>query len=114
MFCSCYEEKKGVEAGGLVEREETPEELMAKAGYKLVKCETIDDILQFAHYYQPTETLCTFGRAVDRLKECEVFFDESYVETVDGAYACPCFLFYPSFVRFGKSCGDFRTSGDAL
>lgn len=74
FIVSCYEEKKGVEAGGFVEREETPEELMAKAGYKLVKCETIDDIFQFAHYYQPTETLCTFGRAIDRLKECEVFF----------------------------------------
>ncbi len=41
--------------------QETPEELMKKAGYTLYKCETNEDIHKFEKYYEPKERLCTFG-----------------------------------------------------
>lgn len=51
---------------------ETPEELMKKAGYTLVECQSESDILSFKKYYAPNEELCTFNGG--RLKTCRVFF----------------------------------------
>lgn len=39
----------------------TPEELFDKAGYKLFKCETNDDVQSFKKYYNEYEELCTFA-----------------------------------------------------
>lgn len=56
------------------EVQETPEELMKKAGYTLYKCETFDDILKFKKYYEPDEELCSFKKDKDRIKTHIVFF----------------------------------------
>jgi len=39
---------------------ETPEQLMKRAGYTLYKCETKEDIERFRKYYALNEELCTF------------------------------------------------------
>ncbi len=44
-----------------VDIQETPEELMKKAGYTLYECKTNSDIHKFKKYYAKNEELCTFG-----------------------------------------------------
>ena len=53
--------------------EETPEELMEKAGYKLIKCETDEDVKSFMKYYKENELLCTF-RDDKRIDTHIIFF----------------------------------------
>lgn len=68
---------------------ESPEVLMDKAGYKLFKCETKQDIQKFAKYYEPSELICTFDdpkrldthivffavkKDVDKIKREDFFF----------------------------------------
>ena len=53
--------------------DEEPEKLMKKAGYKLYKCETYEDIMQFKKYYSFGEELCTFYED-DRINTHLVFF----------------------------------------
>lgn len=53
---------------------EAPEVLLDKAGYKLYKCETVEDILKFKKYYAPGEELCTFKEAEERINANHVFF----------------------------------------
>ena len=57
---------------GLKEVEETPEELLKKAGYNLYECKTEEDIQKFKKYYKSGEELCTFNGG--RLDKCYVFF----------------------------------------
>ena len=57
---------------GLKEVEETPEELLKKAGYNLYECKTEEDIQKFKKYYKSGEELCTFNGG--RLNRCYVFF----------------------------------------
>lgn len=52
--------------------EETPEELMDKAGYTLYHCESEADIQSFKKYYKEEEALCTFFGG--RLNTDHVFF----------------------------------------
>ena len=52
---------------------ETPEELLASKGYKLIKCETNDDVQKFRKYYDESEKLCTFADP-ERVDVCHVFF----------------------------------------
>jgi len=52
---------------------ETPEELFDKAGYKLIKCETNEDVLSFKKYYKKGEELCTF-RDPRRIKNYHIFW----------------------------------------
>ena len=56
----------------LKEVEETPEELLKKAGYNLYECKTEEDIQKFKKYYKSGEELCTFNGG--RLRRCYVFF----------------------------------------
>ena len=56
----------------LKEVEETPEELLKKAGYNLYECKTEEDIQKFKKYYKSGEELCTFNGG--RLNRCYVFF----------------------------------------
>ena len=56
----------------LKEVEETPEELLKKAGYNLYECKTEEDIQKFKKYYKSGEELCTFNGG--RLDKCYVFF----------------------------------------
>ena len=51
---------------------ETPEELLAKAGYDLYECHTEEEVQSFKKYYYPGEELCTFNGG--RLDRCRVFF----------------------------------------
>lgn len=60
-----YEEAKVI-------ADETPEELMDKAGYNLYCCYKEDDIQRFRKYYQDDETICTFYG--HRLDTDHVFF----------------------------------------
>ena len=53
--------------------QETPEELMKKAGYTLYKCETNEDILKFKKYYAKGEELCTFNDS-QRINNYTVFW----------------------------------------
>lgn len=55
------------------EIDETPEQLMEKAGYTLIKCETVEDVEKFMRYYQPQEQLCTFNDH-DRINNFTIFF----------------------------------------
>ncbi len=55
-----------------IETKETPEELMAQAGYNLYECLTEEDIQKFRKYYAKNEELCTFW--THRLNEARVFF----------------------------------------
>ncbi len=55
-----------------IEVEESPTELMAKAGYDLYECLTEDDIQKFRKYYTKGEELCTFW--TNRLEKARVFF----------------------------------------
>ena len=57
---------------GLKEVDETPEELLKKAGYNLYECKTEEDIQKFKKYYKSGEELCTFNGG--RLDKCYVFF----------------------------------------
>ena len=57
---------------GLKEVDETPEELLKKAGYNLYECKTEKDIQKFKKYYKNGEELCTFNGG--RLDKCYVFF----------------------------------------
>lgn len=52
--------------------EETPEELMDKAGYVLRECLTEKDIQSYRKYYAEGEEICTFKGG--RLNKCRVFF----------------------------------------
>jgi len=52
---------------------ETPEELFDKAGYKLYKCETNEEILSFKKYYKKGEELCTF-RDKNRINNYTIFW----------------------------------------
>lgn len=53
--------------------QETPEQLMKKAGYTLYpECEEEEDIQKFKKYWQKDEQLCTFKG--DRLRTCRVWF----------------------------------------
>ena len=56
-----------------IEVNESPEELLEKAGYDLYKCETYDDVLNFKKYYASGEELCTFKDS-KRTQTHEVFF----------------------------------------
>ncbi len=56
----------------VVEVTETPEELMAQAGYNLYECLTEEDIQKFKKYYAKGEELCTFR--THRLRTSRVFF----------------------------------------
>lgn len=51
---------------------QTPQELLDQAGYKLYDCNTNEDINKFKKYYAEGEELCTFND--NRLKRCHVFF----------------------------------------
>ena len=51
---------------------ETPSELLSKAGYDLFECKTEKDIQKFRKYYRYGEELCTFNGG--RLDNCYVFF----------------------------------------
>ncbi len=51
---------------------QTPEELLALAGYDLYECHTEKEIQSFKKYYKPNEALCTFHGG--RLERCRVFF----------------------------------------
>ncbi len=51
---------------------QSPEELMAKAGYDLSECLTEEDIQSFRKYYAKNEELCTFW--THRLRTNRVFF----------------------------------------
>ena len=51
----------------------SPEELMAKVGYDLYKCETNEDIEKFRKYYKPTELICTFWDPL-RIENNTIFF----------------------------------------
>ena len=53
---------------------ESPEILLDRAGYKLFKCETAEDIRQFKKYYAQGEELCTFKEAEERIEANHVFF----------------------------------------
>ena len=54
---------------------ETPEVLLAKAGYDLYRCETVADVMRFKKYYQSgVETLCTFKDPKARLERCHIFW----------------------------------------
>ncbi|MBR3116846.1 MAG: leucine-rich repeat protein [Bacilli bacterium] len=53
-------------------KEESPEELLDKAGYILIECHSEEDIQSFRKYYAPREELCTFHGG--RLNSCFVFF----------------------------------------
>ena len=53
--------------------EETPEALLDKAGYKLYKCETNEDVLEFKKYFRQDEELCTF-RDPERINNRHIFF----------------------------------------
>ena len=55
-----------------IEVNESPKQLLAKAGYDLYECQTEKDIQSFKKYYVPEEELCTFYS--NRLKSCRVFF----------------------------------------
>lgn len=76
MFITVFYNEKMERAGEsiLVERDEKPEELMAMVGYKLYKCETVEDVMSFVRYYAPDEELCTFKDAKGRLDRCVIFF----------------------------------------
>ncbi len=56
----------------LIDRNKTPEELLAKAGYDLYECKTENAIQSFKKYYAKGEELCTFRGG--RLKTDYVFF----------------------------------------
>ncbi len=56
----------------IIEIIESPEDLMAKAGYDLYECLTEDDIQKFRKYYAKGEELCTFW--TNRLEKARVFF----------------------------------------
>ena len=51
-----------------------PEELMLDAGYKLYKCETVEDVMSFMKYYAKYEELCTFNNPEGRLKYYHIYF----------------------------------------
>ena len=53
---------------------QSPEELMLQAGYRLYKCETVEDVMKFKCYYEPREVLCTFDSPEERLQKYHVFF----------------------------------------
>ena len=55
-----------------IDVEETPSELLDKAGYILYECKTEKDIQSFKKYYKKGEELCTFRGG--RLNSCYVFF----------------------------------------
>ena len=61
-----------LETNELKKVEETPEELLKKAGYNLYECKTEEDIQKFKKYYKSGEELCTFNGG--RLRRCYVFF----------------------------------------
>lgn len=52
---------------------ETPEELLAKKGYKLYRCTTDADVKSFVDYYTFTEALCTFYDP-RRIENFDIFF----------------------------------------
>ena len=51
---------------------DTPEKMLARAGYILFECKTETDIQKFKKFYQKEEQLCTFNGG--RLNRCYVFF----------------------------------------
>ena len=53
--------------------EETPEQLMDKAGYILKECHTEEEMQVYKKYYKEDEVICTLER-IGRLKKCRVFF----------------------------------------
>ena len=53
---------------------ETPEELLAKAGYDLFKCESVEDIMKFEELYEDEEAICTFRSPKERLDICHIFW----------------------------------------
>ena len=55
-----------------IEVNESPKQLLAKAGYDLYECQTEKDIQSFKKYYVPEEELCTFYS--NRSNSCRVFF----------------------------------------
>ena len=57
----------------ITEINETPYELMNKAGYNLYKCETYKDTLEYKKYYIPGERLCTFNDE-NRVNNYDVYF----------------------------------------
>lgn len=52
---------------------ETPEQLMKKAGYTLYKCKKHSDVLKFKKYYKHDEEICTF-RDPYRINGYHIFF----------------------------------------
>ncbi len=61
-----------VEEDEVIEVNESPFELMDKAGYTLYECKTEADIQSFKKYYYLNEELCSFRGG--RLERCHVFF----------------------------------------
>ena len=61
------------EKNNYVECDETPFQLLEKAGYKLYECKSEDDIQSFKKYYEEDEVICTITKK-NRLKRCHVFF----------------------------------------
>ena len=55
-----------------ISTDETPFEMMEKAGYVLYECKSEEDIQKFKKYYKKGEELCTFKG--NRLDNCYVFF----------------------------------------
>lgn len=52
---------------------QTPEELLASAGYKLYRCKNDREVKSFRKYYEKNEQLCTF-RDPGRIKSYDIFF----------------------------------------
>jgi len=74
----CYinkliKQKNNIQVEEEIEVKQTPEQLLAKAGYDLFKCETHEDVLKFKKYYLKEEELCTF-RDAGRTLTHHVFF----------------------------------------
>ena len=55
---------------------ETPKQLLAKVGYDLFHCETVEELMKFAKYYSKEycEVLCTFNNPTYRISEFNIFF----------------------------------------
>ena len=53
--------------------DETPFQLLDRAGYRLYECKSEDDIQSFKKYYEEDEVICTITKK-NRLKRCHVFF----------------------------------------
>lgn len=73
-FSAFINTEAGLKTNIFPETNLTPEELMDKAGYILFpECKSLEDMMQFYHFYAKGEELCTFADMF-RLHDCRVWF----------------------------------------